>query len=191
MKRTISLRAVAACLAAAALLCGVFAMPAAAAPKAIDTAGFAAEVLRLVNAERAAKGLTALGSTGALNAAAQKRAAELAVRFSHTRPGGRKCFTVLDDYGVVSVHRGENIAMGYTSPADAVNGWMNSSGHRGNILGDFSHLGVGIHVKNGRVYWEQLFIREGTPKKLPFWKKLPPIVQWILRVVFFGWIWMK
>jgi len=185
MKRAVSL------LAAAALLCGVFAMPAAAAPKTIDATGFADEILRLVNAERAAKGLAALGTLGSLSAAAQKRAEESSVKYSHTRPGGRHCFTVLDDYGVASAHRGENLVAGRDSPASAMDAWMKSSGHRGNILGDFDKLGVGVYVKNGRVYWSQIFIREGAPKRpVPFWKKLPPVVQWILRVVFFGWIWM-
>jgi len=191
MKRAIPLRAAAALLTALALLCGVFAMPAAAAPQTIDTAGFADETLRLVNAERAAKGLAALGALDPLSAAAQKRAEEVSVKFSHTRPSFRGCFTVLADYGLVSTRAGENIASGYRSPAEAVNGWMKSSGHRANILGDFDKLGVGVCVRNGTAYWVQLFIREGTPKKpAPIWKKWPPAVQWLLRVVFFGWIWM-
>ena len=186
-KRIISL------LAAAALLCGAFAMPAAAAPaREIDTSGFAAEMLALVNAEREKEGLAHLGSLDSLTAAAQKRAEEIAVWFDHTRPGGRGCFTVLDDYGVVSTSKGENIAAGYNSPADAVDGWMKSSGHRQNILGDFHRMGVGVYVKKGTVYWVQLFIREGaSAKPAPAWKNWPPVVQELARVVLFGWIWMK
>jgi len=183
MKRLISL------LAAAALLCGLFAMPADAA-RTVDTSGFAAEMLRLVNAEREKAGLAALGSLAALDAAAQKRAEEITVLFSHTRPGGGKCFTVLDDYGVDSSSRGENIAAGYQTPAEVVAGWMNSSGHRQNILGDYHKLGVGIAVKDGRIHWVQIFIREGE-KKAPAWKSWPPVVQSFARVVLFGWIWMK
>ena len=184
MKRVLSL------LAIAVLLCGVAALPAAAAPKTVDVTGFADEMLRLVNDERAKAGLAALGSASALSAAAQKRAEEITVRFDHKRPDGRGCFTALDDYGVSASHRGENIALGYNAPAEAVAGWMNSSGHRKNILGDFDMLGVGVAVKNGRVYWVQLFIREGA-KAPPAWKRWPPAVQLFARVVLFGWIWMK
>ena len=181
MKRVVSL------LAAAVLLCGIAAMPAAAAPA---TSGFAAEILRLVNAERAKAGLSALGSLPALSAAAQKRAEETTRRYSHTRPNGKGCFTVLDEYGVAATHRGENIVAGHSEPAQAMSAWMKSPGHRANILGDFDKLGVGVAVKNGRVYWVQLFIREGASKQ-PAWKSWPPLVQLFARVVLFGWIWMR
>jgi len=184
MKRAISL------LIAAILLCGI-AIPVAAAPKTIDTTGFAEEMLRLVNAERARAGLAALGSTSALNAAAQKRAEEITVRVSHTRPDGRDCFTVFADYGVEASHRGENLAAGYKTPAEVMAGWMKSSGHKKNILGDFNKLGVGITVKNGTIHWVQLFMREGARKTpAPAWKSWPPVVQLFARVVLFGWIWM-
>ena len=79
-------------LAAAALLAGFFALPAAAK----DTSGFEAEVLRLVNAERRNAGLAELrGGMDHLDAAAAKRAEEIAVRFEHQRPNGSACFTVL------------------------------------------------------------------------------------------------
>ena len=186
MKRVISM------LSVIVMLCVGSALPAAAAPKAVDTSGFAEEMLRLVNQERGKAGLPALGSTAALGAAAQKRAEEITARFSHTRPNGKNSFTVLDDYGVHSSHRGENIAAGYNAPADTVAGLMNSSGHKKNILGDFSHLGVGVAVKNGRLHWVQLFIREDASKKpAPAWKSWPAPVQFFARVVLFGWIWMK
>jgi uncharacterized protein YkwD len=181
MKRVLSL------LAAAALLCGQFVLPAVAGPA--DTAGCAGEMLRLVTAGRARAGLAALGGTDALGAAAQKRAEEIAVRFGHTRPGGRDSFTVFGDYGIEAVHRGENLASGYDAPADAMDGWMKSSGHRQNILGDFDKMGVGVTAKNGKVYWVQLFIREGAGKA-PAWKSWPPAAQVFARVVLFGWIWM-
>jgi len=184
MKRVLSL------LAIAVLLCGVAALPAAAAPKTVDVTGFADEMLRLVNDERAKAGLAALGTTSAMNAAAQKRAEEITLRFGHTRPGGRDSFTVFSDYGIDAVSRGENLASGYNAPADAMKGWMKSSGHRQNILGDFNKMGVGVTVKNGTVYWVQLFIREGA-RKAPAWKSWPPLVQLLARVVLFGWIWMK
>ena len=187
MKRVLSL------LAAAALLCGIVSIPAAAAPaRTVDITGFAEEMLRLVNAERAKAGLAALGSTSALTAAAQKRAEEITVKVSHTRPDGRDCFTVFDDYGVFSSHRGENLAAGYKAPGEVMAGWMKSSGHKSNILGDFTKLGVGITVKkNGTICWVQLFMREGASKKpIPAWKRWPPVVQVFARVFLFGWIWM-
>ena len=150
------MKRISALLLALALFAALLALPASAAP---DTAGFAAEVLRLVNLERKNAGLAGLSAgTASLNAAAQKRAEEIAVSFSHTRPDGRSCFTALGDAGVAYLGCGENIAAGQTSPAQVMAGWMNSSGHRANILGNYTQLGVGVYVKNNTLYWAQLFI---------------------------------
>jgi len=178
-------------LAVIALLAGVFALPAVAA--APDTTGYSAEVLRLVNAERKKAGLAALGAgSSSLNAAARKRAEEISVKFDHRRPGGGSCFTVLGEYGVAYSAGGENIAAGYDSPAKVVEGWMNSPGHKANILGDYEQLGVGVFVKNNTVYWAQMFIRSGgASSRAPRWKTWPAWVQWLMRVLFFGWIWMR
>ena len=186
-----SVRITIALLAAVTLLAGLFALHAAAAA---DTTGYAAEVLCLVNAERKKAGLAELrAGSASLNAAAKKRAEEIAVKFDHQRPNGSGCFTVLGEYGVASVASGENIAVGYGTPAAVVDGWMNSSGHRANILGNYEQLGVGIFVsKNGTVYWAQMFIREGgAAPKAPRWASWPGWAQWMLRVLFFGWIWMR
>ena len=186
MKRFIAL------LSLLTLLAGCFAMPAAAAPA--DTAGYAAEVLRLVNAERQKAGLAALVSGSvALNAAAQKRAEELVARFDHRRPGGSSCFSVLDEYGVVSAASGENIAAGYASPEKVMAAWMKSPGHRANILGGYNRLGVGVYVKNGVVYWAQMFTLEGgaSAARVARWRTWPGWAQTLLRVFCFGWIWMK
>ena len=179
-------------IAVAALLAGFFVAPVAAAPA--DTSGYAAEVLRLVNAERRKAGLAELsGGPAALNNAAQKRAQEIVARFDHKRPNGSSCFTVLEEYGVASMARGENIAVGYLRPADVMAAWMNSSGHKANILGNFNRLGVGVYERNGRLYWVQLFIREGGAPNVPTpkWKTWSPVAQWLARVLLFGWIWMK
>ena len=183
------IRTIIALLAAVTLLAGIFVLPVAAA----DTTGYTAEVLRLVNAERKKAGLAVVGAGSAeLNAAARKRAEEIAVKFDHQRPNGSGCFTVLGEYGVSSVASGENIAAGYGTPADVMGGWMNSSGHRANILGNYEQLGVGVYVKNGTVYWAQLFIREGSAaQKAPRWAAWPGWVQGLMRVLFFGWIWMR
>ena len=118
---------------------------------------FVSEVIRLVNEERAKEGLPALQTNDAINRAAQVRADELPTLFSHTRPDGTTCFTALDDAGIRYGAAGENIAGGYGSPEHVVNGWMNSEGHRANILNEsFTTIGVGYH-SSGR-YWVQLFI---------------------------------
>lgn len=117
------------------------------------------EVVRLVNQHRASYGLSALSaSDAALMKAADKRAEEQATLFSHTRPNGSTWSTVLGEYGVSYRNAGENVAYGQSTPAEVVNAWMNSEGHRANILNaDFSNIGVGVHYQNGTYYWAQLF----------------------------------
>jgi uncharacterized protein YkwD len=125
--------------------------------------GAAAEVVRLVNVERAKAGLSALSSSHAtLNAAARLRAGELPRRIdaTHRRPDGREWHTALEESGVGSYHAaGENIAAGQKSAAEVVKDWMNSPGHKANILGDYKYIGVGVVEKNGRLYWSQEFLK--------------------------------
>ncbi len=135
------------------LLFSLLALPAAAADSR------AAEVLTLVNAERAKQGLPALaGNNQALNNAAQKRAQEIVTKFDHERPNGDKFSTVLDEYGVSWTGCGENIAYGYSTAADVMQAWMESSGHRKNILAAFTEIGIGVFEKDGVCYWTQLFV---------------------------------
>ena len=128
----------------------------------IDLAAFADEVHRLTNIERANAGLAQLGKSSSLTEAAQIRAREALVRLDqeHRRPDGREFFTVLDDSNVEYRFAGENLAAGQRTPAEVVQGWMGSQGHRRNILSaDFGHLGVGAAIgDDGRIYWAQLFI---------------------------------
>jgi len=193
MKQMKRIRTVIALAAVISLLAGFFALPAAAA----DTSGYAAEVLRLVNAERKKAGLAELGGTLApLNAAANKRAQEIAAKFDHKRPNGSSCFTVLEEYNVSSAGSGENIAAGYAGPADVMAAWMKSAGHKANILGNYSKLGVGVYEKDGRLYWTQMFILErgatsAPGKPAPAWKAWPGWLQRLARVFLFGWIWMR
>ena len=161
MKKRLLLRGIAV-IAVVALLLGAFAMPAAAA----IPSGAAKEVVRLVNAERAKVGLPALKSNyGALKNAAQKRATELPLRFdsTHARPDGSAWHTVLKDYNVRYTFAGENIAYGQKSAAQVVQAWMDSPGHKKNILGDFTHIGVGIYesTQDGRtrLNWSQEFAK--------------------------------
>ena len=174
-------------LAAFALLAGLCALPAAAA----DTSGYAAEVLRLVNAERKKAGLAEVAAgSPSLYSAARKRAEEIAVKFDHKRPDGSTCFTVLDDYNVSYVAGGENIAAGYATPAAVMEGWMASPGHKANILGNYESLGVGVYVKDGRLYWSQMFIRKGSVAQSR-WAAWPAWLRQLVRVLFFGWLWMR
>lgn len=119
---------------------------------------YAAQVVSLVNAERAKQGLPALTVNTKVQQAAQTRAGELKTSFAHTRPNGASCFTALTEAGVSYSRAGENIAYGQSTPEAVVQAWMNSSGHRANILSSsFTTIGVGYTVVNGTAYWAQLF----------------------------------
>lgn len=120
---------------------------------------YASEVVRLVNRERAAQGLSALTADPAVASAAQVRAREQEQSFSHTRPNGQSAFTALSEANAGYRGAGENIAMGQTTPAQVMTDWMNSPGHRSNILNSrFTKIGVGCYKgKNGTYYWAQLF----------------------------------
>lgn len=120
---------------------------------------FAEQVADLVNAERAKAGLSPLTLDKEISSAALIRTKEIETSFSHTRPDGRKFSTVLTDKGIRFRGAGENIAWGYVSPEKVMEAWMNSEGHRANILDpDYKKIGVG-HNKNsaGTNYWTQLF----------------------------------
>lgn len=116
-------------------------------------------VTSLVNAARRDAGLSELELDADLCAAAQARAQEIAQSFSHTRPDGSSCFTILEEFGVSYRAAGENIAMGQRTPEEVMDGWMNSSGHRANILnGTFTSIGVGYYVDGaGAAHWVQIF----------------------------------
>ena len=117
-------------------------------------------VVALVNAERAKAGLSPLTVDTRVAEAAQLRAQEIKKTFSHTRPDGSSFSTALSQAGVSYRGTGENIAYGQNSPEAVMQGWMNSSGHRANILNkDYTSIGVG-HYKDasGTDYWTQLFI---------------------------------
>lgn len=124
---------------------------------------FAAEVVRLVNLERAKAGLKSLGTFQRLTDAAQIRAGELAKYYSHTRPDGTQFDTVMKEVGtnVIANGFGENIAGGQRTPAEVVEAWMNSPGHRANILRpDYSYIGVGYYYDANSTYkyhWAQNF----------------------------------
>ena len=119
---------------------------------------FAYQVLSLVNREREKEGLDPVMLAPDLMEAAAVRAEELTERFSHTRPNGKSCFSVIARKKRTV---GENIAAGQPTPEDVMDCWLNSPGHRANILNpDFRELGVGYLYRDGeeyRHYWVQLF----------------------------------
>lgn len=123
------------------------------------TADFVDQVISKTNAERTKRGLAKLSKNTKLCQASQVRAKEIVTKFSHTRPNGKTCFSILKDYSITYSTAGENIACGYATPADVVDGWMNSSGHRANILNkQYKSIGVGFYEKDGYRYWVQMFI---------------------------------
>lgn len=119
---------------------------------------FPAEVLELVNRERAKAGVRPLQLAEDLTAAASIRAKELPRQFSHTRPDGRDCFTAIRRHYRTA---GENIAAGQRSPAKVMDSWMHSEGHRHNILNPaFKYFGLGFYAAPDsamKFYWTQLF----------------------------------
>jgi len=119
---------------------------------------YAEQVVQLVNEERAAVGLTALSLDKEIESAALVRARETVISFSHTRPNGSSFSSALTEGGISYRGAGENIAYGQSSPTVVVNGWMNSPGHRANILNSsFTKIGVGYYQTGGVNYWTQLF----------------------------------
>lgn len=118
-------------------------------------AAFENEVVRLVNEERAKQGLSALSVSAELRDTARLRSQEIVRSFSHTRPDGSSCFTAFPDWNGT---KAENIAAGYATPAKVMEGWMNSEGHRKNILTPgLRYIGVGCYESGGRYYWAQAF----------------------------------
>ncbi len=111
--------------------------------------------LELLNAERKKAGLSQLKIDSNLVFVANVRAEEIQRSYSHTRPDGRNCFTVIEEYGIRTPSvSGENIAWGYPDVKTVMTGWMNSSKHKENILNSrFTKVGIGINGK----YWTQMF----------------------------------
>ena len=114
---------------------------------------YASQVITLLNEQRVNNGLSPLTADSTLTAAAMQRAAETVIYFSHTRPDGSRCFTAFD-----GGWRGENIAAGQADPDEVITGWMNSTGHRKNILeANYTGVGVGCFNYKGINFWVQCF----------------------------------
>lgn len=120
---------------------------------------YESEVLRLVNVERAKNGLKPLTMNWELSRVARYKSQDMHDKgyFSHTSPTYGSPFDMMTKFGISYRTAGENIAMGYSTPQAVVTGWMNSPGHRANILkSSFTQIGVG-YVASGN-YWTQMFI---------------------------------
>ena len=126
-----------------------------------DTAvtDFEQEVIRLVNEIRAENGLNALTYDWELARVARYKSQDMKdnAYFAHNSPVYGTPYQMIRNFGISFRSAGENIAKGYATPQAVVNAWMNSSGHRANILSaGYTHIGVG-YVPNGN-YWTQMFI---------------------------------
>ena len=120
---------------------------------------FETEVIRLVNELREQKGLNALEEDWQLSRVARYKSQDMKDNnyFLHTSPVYGSPFEMIKNFGISYRRAGENIAKGQTTPQAVVNAWMNSSGHRANILNSgYTKIGVG-YVENGK-YWTQMFI---------------------------------
>lgn len=123
-----------------------------------ELAEYAKQVAILVNRERSSYGLQPVKYSPLLSEAANVRSSELRKNFSHTRPNGTSCFTVLKEFDISYFSAAENIAYGQRTPEIVMNAWVNSSGHRANILSkNVEYIGVGVVYSNGIYYWTQLF----------------------------------
>ena len=130
-------------------------------PPAPSGGSSAQQVLDIVNAERAQAGCGAVTLNGQLNNAALAHSQDMSANgyFSHTGLNGSQPWDRAEAAGYNYRSIGENIAQGYGSPAAVMDGWMNSSGHRANILNcGFTEMGLGLAGNN---YWTQLFGRPG------------------------------
>ncbi|KQY87832.1 serine protease [Paenibacillus sp. Root52] len=118
---------------------------------------FATQVVKLVNAERAKAGLNALTSDALLDKVALAKAKDMSDNnyFAHQSPTYGSPFDMMKQFGVTYSYAGENIAQGQKTPQEVVTAWMNSEGHRANVLNkNFTQIGVGYY--NG--YWAQEFV---------------------------------
>ncbi|MFR1296851.1 MAG: CAP domain-containing protein [Coprobacillus cateniformis] len=113
----------------------------------------AKEAFQLQNRERAKQGLAALQWSDSLYETAKIRAKEIVTQFSHTRPNGGDIFDMIQ---ISWKSAGENIGMGTPLASSMVNMWMNSAGHKANILADNTHAAV---AKYGN-YWVTIFVKQ-------------------------------
>ncbi|MET3681938.1 putative YkwD family protein [Alkalibacillus flavidus] len=120
------------------------------------------QVIQLTNEKREENGLSPVKFDEELTDVAQRKSVDMADQnyFSHQSPTYGSPFDMLDQFGVSYTGAAENIAAGQPTPEQVVTNWMNSEGHRKNILNDsWTHIGIG-YEDSGRMnpYWTQMFI---------------------------------
>jgi uncharacterized YkwD family protein/spore coat assembly protein SafA len=129
-------------------------------PNIDDVKKLESEVVRLVNVERAKHGLAPLTQNWELSRVARYKSQDMKNKgyFSHYSPTYGSPFDMMKQFGFKFYTAGENIAMGQRTPQEVMTGWMNSPGHRANILkADFKEIGVGL-ARDGSMYWTQMFM---------------------------------
>ena len=129
------------------------------APASSQVSAFEQQVLQLTNQERAKYGVPALKLDVELSKVAREKSRDMQAKgyFDHNSPTYGSPFDMMKKFGISYRSAGENIAMGQQSPQEVVTAWMNSEGHRKNILNaSYTHIGIG-HVSQGN-YWTQMFI---------------------------------
>lgn len=121
------------------------------------------EVARLVNVERSKRGLQTLALNAQISKVARLKCQDMVNKhyFSHTSPTYGSPFKMMESFGIRFSTAGENIAYGQKTPAEVMNGWMNSPGHRANILSrTYTNIGVGLaKTSTGVKYWTQMFTK--------------------------------
>ena len=125
----------------------------------IGITSYEQQVIDLVNEQRTKNGLNKLTANWELSRVARYKSQDMHDNkyFSHTSPIYGSPFDMMKSFGISYRTAGENIAQGYRTPETVVNGWMNSSGHRANILNaSYTQIGVG-YISDGN-YWTQMFI---------------------------------
>ena len=124
-----------------------------------DSLNYSTQVLNLVNKHRRENGLKELTLNSNLSDVAQIKAEDMKNNnyFSHTSPTYGSPFDMMKQFGISYKTAGENIAKGQKTPEAVVNAWMNSEGHRSNIL-NANYTQMGLGYTNGTVYWCQMFI---------------------------------
>jgi uncharacterized YkwD family protein/spore coat assembly protein SafA len=132
-------------------------------PEASPLSSLEAEVVRLINLERTNRGLSALSTNWQLARVARYKSQDMIDKnyFSHTSPTYGSPFRMMELFGLKFSSAAENIAYGQKTAKEVVAAWMNSAGHRANILSQsYSQTGVGAAKKsNGTLYWTQMFMR--------------------------------
>ena len=132
-------------------------------PEAAPLSSLENEVIRLVNIERTSRGIPALTTNWQLSRVARYKSQDMINKnyFSHTSPTYGSPFTMMQNFGLKFSAAGENIAYGQRTPAEVVKAWMNSPGHRANILSTaYTQIGVGAAKKaDGTLYWTQMFMK--------------------------------